>query len=258
MITEPVKTDAVKPGLLALLKVVGEEWIAVLDAAGEAERTQAGTFERWSFKDTVAHVAYWQQWEVDQLGRIRRGETLLSTKDADDAAVYAQYQHMTWDAIRAMAETAQQGLCAAIGTVSEALLDMEVPGRMNGDRHWTIVLGHGVWHPCDHMTSFYRSRGQISHALHLHQRVYDTARSMPSPGKMRGGAVYNIACVYALSGEPVKALNAFREALQHDPWLLHWSKEDGDMRFLRMLPGYDALIKQFNLTRREEVKSSHD
>lgn len=249
-------TEAAKPGLLTLLKLVGVELTAVLDAAGEVERTQEGTFERWSFKDTVAHVAYWQQWEADHLTYAQRGEPLPHSKDVDNAVVHAQYQHTPWDVVHAFAHKTYRNLLVAVEATTEAQFSISIEDPKHKQWLWEATLANGVWHPYDHMTGFYRSHGLISHAVQLHQRAYDAIRAVPAPGKMRGGPVYNMACVYALSGEPVKALNAFHEALRHDPWLLHWSKEDGDMRFLRMLPGYDALLKQYNHTQQEATKES--
>jgi hypothetical protein len=52
---------------------------------------------------------------------------------------------------------------------------------------------------------------------------------------------YNLACHYALSGEIETAIEKLREALEMNPELTEWSKEDADLACLREEPGYRAL-----------------
>jgi tetratricopeptide (TPR) repeat protein len=54
-----------------------------------------------------------------------------------------------------------------------------------------------------------------------------------------GGVVqYNLACHYALAGETETAIKKLREALELNPELAEWSKEDSDLASIREEPGY--------------------
>jgi hypothetical protein len=57
----------------------------------------------------------------------------------------------------------------------------------------------------------------------------------------QGTARYNLACHYALIGEAEKAIDGLREALELNPRLTDWSKEDPDFAPLREDPRYMAL-----------------
>ena len=50
-----------------------------------------------------------------------------------------------------------------------------------------------------------------------------------------GVVQYNLACQYALLGQPESAIHALRQALQLNPDLLEWSKQDPDLDSIRAL-----------------------
>ena len=52
---------------------------------------------------------------------------------------------------------------------------------------------------------------------------------------------YNLACHYALAGETETAIGKLRRALELNPELTEWSKEDSDLASLREELGYKAL-----------------
>ena len=54
-------------------------------------------------------------------------------------------------------------------------------------------------------------------------------------------ALYNLACFYATTGQPDKALPLLPEALRLRPDLVEWSKEDSDLDTLRDMPAFQAL-----------------
>ena len=52
---------------------------------------------------------------------------------------------------------------------------------------------------------------------------------------------YNRACHYALVGGAAEALEKLGEALELNPGLTEWSREDPDLVSIREEPGYQAL-----------------
>ena len=59
----------------------------------------------------------------------------------------------------------------------------------------------------------------------------------------RGAALYNLACFYATTGQPDKALPLLPQALRLRPDLVEWSKQDSDLDVLRDLPAFKALYE---------------
>jgi hypothetical protein len=64
---------------------------------------------------------------------------------------------------------------------------------------------------------------------------------MAVPEPMRAHAIYNLACLYAVTGRPHRALKLLPEALRLDPWLVEFSKHDADLETLRNDPAFQAL-----------------
>lgn len=53
---------------------------------------------------------------------------------------------------------------------------------------------------------------------------------------------YNLACLEAISGRPAQAIASLRAAVQRQPEVAQWAREDSDLASLRELPQFRELI----------------
>lgn len=82
--------------------------------------------------------------------------------------------------------------------------------------------------------------------LHLGQGSHEEARKhFEKALRLRPDyveALYNLACLHAANGEPDKALARLGRAISLDGRVEAWAREDADLRSLRDLPRFRALI----------------
>ena len=64
--------------------------------------------------------------------------------------------------------------------------------------------------------------------------------------KMDNESAYNLACFYAICGEPDKALNYLQIALQNKDTTIEWIKSDPDLELLHNDPRYQSLIQELD------------
>jgi serine/threonine protein kinase/Flp pilus assembly protein TadD len=55
--------------------------------------------------------------------------------------------------------------------------------------------------------------------------------------------IYNVGCVYALSGETEKAIDCLEKATARGDWYKGWAQKDSDLDSLRSHPRFQALLK---------------
>jgi adenylate cyclase len=55
--------------------------------------------------------------------------------------------------------------------------------------------------------------------------------------------LYNVGCVYALSGEAEKAIDCLERAMARGNWYKGWAQKDSDLDSLRSNPRFQALLK---------------
>jgi hypothetical protein len=68
-------------------------------------------------------------------------------------------------------------------------------------------------------------------------------RKLDSSDNWQGLVDYNFACLLSLSGDQLQALTTLKNALELNPELIEWSKEDPDLAALRGLDDYQALYQ---------------
>jgi tetratricopeptide (TPR) repeat protein len=119
--------------------------------------------------------------------------------------------------------------------------DLAQPARFSDQEPRSLaaqIMNNGFEHPVVHYADHYQRRGDLAKATQLCEASVNAVADLP---EWYGSARYNLACFYALSGQPAKAIHELREALQLRPDLLEWSKQDTDLASLHDDPAYQAL-----------------
>ncbi len=224
--------------LLDLSRSFRQQLIADLDPA---ERTTTGTWENWSIKDELAHVIAWQLNSLARLVALIHAETVpdFSETEKINRAIYVTNRDRTLADIVAEGDRAHTDFVQLIESLSDN--DLSQPARFSDQEQRSLagqIMGNGYAHPILHYADYYRRRGDLAKATHLHEASVAAVADWP---EWYGTARYNLACFYALSAQREEALHELREALQLRPDLIEWSKQDTDLVSLRDDPAYQAL-----------------
>lgn len=238
-----METAPAKTRLLALLQEGHADMRSLADSVGEAEREASGTAGRWALKDLVFHVGFWTAVQVEQIAMGLRGETpptydnYLEINDQG----FLKNRDRSWDDIWAEAERHHAALMASIEALSEEQLTDPQRYTWHPGQSIASQVQGTYWHTVIHAAQYYSDRGDLAQATRIQETL---AAKLGGPGSSpheRGTAQYNLACFYATTGQPEKALAVLPEAFTLRPDLAEWAKKDTDLDSLRERAEYKAL-----------------
>jgi tetratricopeptide (TPR) repeat protein len=232
-----------KDKLVALIESIGAEEQALSDILSEAERSAPGEADQWAPKDEIAHLAAWTERAVGNLEAASRGESPVRYDDfeAVNARDFEKYRDWSWEEALERALTANGRLIEQIKGRSEA--DLEAP--LTEERTvWRSIAGTGYTHPVIHLGHIYLGRGDAEYATELQETAAAALLELDRSHTWQGTVRYNLACHYALIGDGERAISGLREALELNPGLKEWSREDPDFTCIREEPAYLALYEE--------------
>jgi hypothetical protein len=231
-----------KDELAALIESIDAEEQALFASLSEDERATRGEPDRWSPKDVIAHLAAWKERLLETLALAARGESPVRYDDfnAVNARDFEAYRDKSWAKILEKARTANRQLIEQIEGRSEA----ELTAVLHGERTvWQSIAGTGYTHPVIHLGEIYLDSGETGYATRLQEEGAAELLGLDRSPAWQGTVRYNLACHYALVGEKERALSGLREALELNPGLTEWSKQDPDFASLREEPEYISLYE---------------
>jgi tetratricopeptide (TPR) repeat protein len=241
-----METGRVQAALLQLLasaQVAQREWV---DGLGDAQRAAVGTPEAWSPKDMLAHITFWQQLTAERIAQARSGGEPQTSEDFQSVneRVFEERHAQPWDQVLGASEQVYAALADHVRALDEqALTDPKRFAWTRGQPLASSILGNGFWHALEHVARYYVAGGDKERASELLERALgqEALEALPSD---RGAGLYNLACFYATTGQPDRAVPLLPEALRLRPDLVEWSKQDSDLDVLRDLPAFKALYEQ--------------
>lgn len=236
--------------LLAVLEGVQAEVDAWIASCPPAELHASGAFERWSAKDLLAHMTFWNARIVDRLQAEARGEAQTSATEFDkefeevNRHIFDTHRELGWDQILTYAHQTQTDLVAAVQTFSdEELIDPQRFPWLDGHPLWLRVADTCAEHVAIHVATYYKEHGDVQAAAGMQERSSSLLASLSHEPDWQGRLTYTLACFLALAGEKEKAIVRLAEALQLRPGLIEWSQQDSDLDSLRDAPAYQAIYQ---------------
>ncbi len=217
-------------------------WIASLS---DAERELVGTPERWSAKDMLAHVTFWQQVMIDRLNMVGRGETptLFGDFQPVNERVFAERNALPWQQVLDEAAAAYAAASEHVRTFDTATLTERDRFAWNHNEPLVSnVLSNSYWHPLEHAARFSIERGDSAGAIALMDDAIVNQAALAVFPHDRATALFNLACLYATNGLPAQALALLPESLALRPDLIEWSKQDSDLDSIRDTPEFQELM----------------
>ncbi len=233
-----------KSRLLQLIERAHAEEQALHARLTEAERNAPGSPEHWAVKDLVAHIAYWQDRAAERMVAAKRGETPETFDEFQDlnAQNFEASRHKTWAEVTAWAERAYAQFHAAAEALSEdELTQADRYAWRKGAPLAQMVMGNGCSHNLLHLAQNLAERGDMKQAAAMQEWLAQALIELDDSPANRGTALYNLACFYATTGQPAKALPLVKESLHLRADLREWSKQDTDLDSLREKAEFKAL-----------------
>ena len=240
-----------KSKLVELIEHAFKEEQALFDSLSEDERSVAGEADRWSPKDVIAHLAGWKARLAENLTAAAGGGTPVRYDGYDhfeavNAREFEEKRDWSWSKVLEEAAEACQRLVEQVEARSEGELRGTETLPWQEDRAlWRLIVGNGYIHPVAmHLSPIYIKRGEKRYATELQEEAANLLWELDESASWQGVVRYNLACHHALVGETERAIEELGRALELNPGLTEWSKEDSDFASIREEPGYLALYAE--------------
>jgi hypothetical protein len=237
-----------KTRLNEILNYMREQELAFPDYLTEEERNQTGSFDNWSAKDEIIHMNVWANRHLDNLELILSGGTAPDPifgelEDQANREIFDTHKDYGWKQARQMVHDTYDRVTAYVNDSSEDLLLETPPGEERPI--WRMIAGSHITHPMIHLWSYLQRHEYNDLLIALFGENF-VARlvGMQDDKTWRGTAYYNLACIYALSGEKEKAIAVLAKSLQLAPQMAEWSKQDSDLAALHNEPEFQELFEE--------------
>lgn len=241
---EELTPIALRAALVALLNQTQAREEAFRAEFSEAERQRVGTADDWAPKEVIAHLAYWKSRQALRVEAMARGEESPESEDWGmvNTETWPEHAQLTWDESAKRSDDAMRRLIAAIQSLPESALTNPDDQESEANLLFATTMGNAVGHVAEHMANHYRSIGQTERAARVQQDAVQEIIDAHIGSGAEGGARYNLACYYALHGQPSDAISELRVALAKRPDLVPWARQDHDLDGLRDDLAFQTLV----------------
>jgi hypothetical protein len=224
---------------------------ALVNGLTPNERVDVGTLAHWSAKDVVAHITSWWARQVERLTTIiGGGEPIfyaVAEQDQLNAETFTQQRDRPWADVLNEETRIFPQLVARVERVAQSedvLTEPQRFPRLQGIPLWRHVIQSGYTHPVLHVSEYYLDHGDRSRAIHWQQEAATALGVFTDVPAVAASPHYNLAGLYAQSGELERAMVELRDACTRNAAFLAVAHDDADLVPLHALPAYQALLTQ--------------
>lgn len=212
--------------------------------ATDEDQAATGTYERWSLRDNIAHIAHWRGSLAGLLAERRIGGPGVDEDDQEDienAKVHAEWRDRPWGEVVDAWRTSLDTMIDELGRWDEGA----ITGTWD-DAHtvYARVAGNSLWHPASHLATWLQENGRSAEGLEHYRDTVRRVTTVDDSERSQGTALYNLACFDALGGDKAAALANLAVAFEKRPDLLAYATEDSDLKSLHDDPDFRALLPQ--------------
>lgn len=231
-----------KKQILRLANYTHSCMLELIDQTTPAEREASGEPDHWTVKDHLAHIAHWKGVFNKRLQKRDPNEKHVTDIDKENARIFELHKNKTWAEVLKMMEIADEDLNHQVKLLSEEeLTSTSIIHEISSRELWKSVLSDVCIHPIAHFCQLYVEAGYPARALAIQEKIFEDLQSMDDSPKWQGTNVYNLACIYSIAGEHLKAIEYLKHALSLRPDLTDWSSKDPDFANIRDLKEYKLL-----------------
>ena len=163
-------------GLLDLIRLAYREEQTFVEKLSEKEHAVIGTYDQWSVKDVIAHVAAWKERTAQELGAVTSGSPRPEGDNLEqiNARIFEKHQDCTWDEVLALSKGAYEALCEQVAAMPEEdFINAKAIEWYEGPV-WRLSLDDGYSHPLSHFAECYASRGEEEQGIKIRKEAEKT------------------------------------------------------------------------------------
>jgi hypothetical protein len=150
-----------KAKLVETLQTRRAEWDAVLARVPEGRMTQPGAAGKWSVKDIINHISFYERWMADRMHERLRGEAYVPTEldqmhfDERNDRYYEQTRERPLEEVLAESAEGFGRLMEAVQAHTEAFLiqPQQFEGLPQPIRVWQMLRSEVYDHYSEHIPS---------------------------------------------------------------------------------------------------------
>jgi tetratricopeptide (TPR) repeat protein len=189
----------------------------------------------WTAKDNLAHLATWRLVGAVEMDAVRtggKGPVVSSDAAVENAKIYEETHHLPASSVLDTAARSWDAFIAAMEACSDEVL-LQPRIRYPEEALWHMVPGHTYFHLAEHLGYWHTDRGEEVAAEEAAKWGHRLATSTDTEDKATGTADYNLGCFYAVRGRLEEAMPYLRTAIELNPSLRDWAKQDKDLDPIR-------------------------
>jgi tetratricopeptide (TPR) repeat protein len=227
--------------LISLIMMVQEDLADCIAGLSPQQLNSPGSLESWSIKNMIAHITFWIKHASLSLEAIHGGVPPSEYADVNQIndEVILRHQNEPWSEVKKDMELTFEQILEQITAADES--DLVTPGRypwLNGRSFFDQLIGVEAWHVEDHIAGYLLNEGAVDKATSIFRRWTEKMVEFP---EYHNKAYYDLACLYAKTGQSASAVNALEKCLPASPELKAWAKKDPDLDSIRNDPKSIAL-----------------
>ena len=233
-----------KTALLAVIDLGRKLGDDLAERLSSDERSANGTYEVWAPKDVFAHVAEWLARDLERLKTTDGPLSFVGEANLEpvNQAIFAEHAAKSWDEVAGFfADTLDEAKRRVEGMSAEDLERERKYADGSSRAPWRTLAGHALMHLSPHLGVVYQRRNEPNMAMELGESTARALLDLDDSPEWIGTTKYNLACHYATSGNPKRAIALLREALAKNPKLIDWSKRDSDLDGIRDDPDFETI-----------------
>ncbi|HEV2033090.1 MAG TPA: hypothetical protein VGU71_02655 [Candidatus Dormibacteraeota bacterium] len=231
---------AIKDQLRALIRAGREKEAS--DLLPHVDDSPPSPPERWTAKDTLAHLLAWRLSAAAELEAVRTGGGYVSEGiDEFNAKVYEAARHQRAVSMLDQAGRSWEALGAAVEACSEEVL-LQPRKRRPEQPAWQVVPGNTYFHIAEHLGYWHTERGEDTAAEEAAKWSHELSTATFTDEPQRGTADYNLGCFYAARGRAEEAMPYLRSGIEMNPTLREWAQQDTDLDPIRSNPELARLL----------------
>lgn len=228
--------------LTALINDIRNETEHFYSSLPESERVANGSWEKWSPKDVIAHLYFWQSNLLERLNGLDQPPPEEEPFMERNRKNYLRYESSPWSEVYAAYANSLDHILAHIAKFTDA--ELTTPGhfpRITSGTLQTNILNNTYTHTITHLAQLISRRDGIATGQDMQERATQKLIAFDSSPGPKGVALYNLACSYALAGNAKRAVELLRASFPLRPDLVQFSQEDTDFDSIRSQPEFQAL-----------------
>ena len=155
------------------IRLAYQEEQVFIEKIPEKERALIGTYEQWSVKDVIAHVAAWKERTAQELAAVTCGGPRPEGDNLEqiNAGIFEKHRVCTWDEVLALSKRAYEALCEQVATMKEEDLKNTKAIEWYHGPVWRLSLDDGYSHPISHFAECYARRGEEEQGIRIRKEA---------------------------------------------------------------------------------------